>query len=245
MMNKKIILFILSILCLSLLCACSDEQKELEKIQPEMFEMDSSGEVFLSEEYQSYVTSVQSQLNKKYNSEFIYQSATVENLERKYYFVTFIEKDTNVVVNCECVRNNIKKENYRISRLSYEYKEAFREKIIYADYMEGFNVDYAKANSYVYVDFEIRGEVENFEEDLLANSKHKKILKVNIDPRYIKDFTCDNATFKKTENNLKKFGTKEIPMANNFEVIENYLGCGSVHLYRDNQTNTVSINKVE
>lgn len=223
---KKIICLLLSLVTILSLSACRKVDS------PDFYEEGSyileNGEYILSEEYMSYINSVQSQLMKKYGEDFQFNYLQDKELEYKTYVAYFTVFNTEIDVMVDCVRNTIVSDNYLKSKTSVETKEQLA-KIYKENYLEGLQFNPNNKEIFNF-NFEIINDNEEIQENFLFDTKVDKTFKITIKTNQLINFSCNEETINSRRFNLKKFVDNELNNVTNFTIYENLENCGTIKL---------------
>ena len=143
---KKIISLFLILTTIFSLTACSKTSQLAKKYKnqtpPEFYIEEYTPEEIatnIPKEYQKYINSVKSQIEKTYNIKTIQDMFMLVNEKEKKFIIKFYETGTSNYFFCTCTRNFIEKENYSDNKIIYDYRVYFdraAKKDIYKDFSQ-------------------------------------------------------------------------------------------------------------
>lgn len=242
---KKICL-LLSFILLFSTTGCSNNKNAPEFWEEESTAMTQGEYDDLTEEYYSYVKSVQSQFEKQNGVELEYQYIVPIDESAKRYTVFFEEKESKMKFYIECVRNNMGKTNYNKALIEKQTLEELKKPFVNGKYIhEDLGYNSMDADYIFDFEFEVVTDEMNLPEDFKENPKFPKVLRVTMTTDRLKKNICNESFFNYLKASLGGFANVEMKKYNNVEIQTTIKNCGFMRLKRANEENAVTYKKYE
>lgn len=240
---KKIYILISCLLLLTI-TGCTNN-----KNAPEFWEQETQaitqGEYNdLTEEYYSYVKSVQSQFEKQNGIELKYKYVVPIDESAKKFTVYFEEKSTQMEFYIDCTRNNINATNYKKATLERKTLEGLEKSFISGKHIHK-DLEYGLNDLENIFDFEFEIFTDDMEvsEDYIYNPKYKKILRITMDTNRLKNHICNEVFFNRMKATLGSYASVELKDYDNVEIQTTIKNCGFIRLNRFDGENAIEYSK--
>lgn len=237
---KKICVLIFCLVLVFSITSCKNNKNAPEFWEAETQSVTQGDYDELTEEYYSYVKSVQSQFEKQNSVELQYKYIVPLDENAKKFKVFFEVKATRMEFYIDCTRNTINKTNYQKAIIEKDNLTKMKKTFLNGKHIHK-DLDYNVNNlSEVFdFDFEIFTNDMEIPEDYIYNPSYEKILRITMEPARLNNYSCNDAFFNKMKSTLGSYASVELKDYNNLEIQTTVKNCGFIRLKRIDGQNVV------